>query len=217
MFRKVLKLLYLCLLLPSLIGIGGGLLTSCKEKEEVGEYDNWKKRNDAYIDSIAQVCRVNADGQWVALRSFDLGTSQMEDNDPQHYVYVHKLGHDVKYTSDYHPQYNDSVRVHYSGHLIPSDSYEEGYNFNRSYYGYTLDEETDVPTLVGVDSRVSGLKTALMEMVEGDEWRIYIPYFLAYNASEQSTVGIPAYSNLIFDVKLIRVYRYMIDTDTRWW
>ena len=172
---------------------------------------------DHYIDSIAQVCRTNADGKWVALRAFDLGTSQTEDNDPQHYVYVHKLGHDTKYTSDYCPQYNDSVRMHYSGRLIPSDSYADGFNFNRSYYGYTLDEETDVPTLMGVNGLVSGYKTALMEMVEGDEWRIYIPYYLAYNSSAQSTAGIPAYSTLIFDVKLIRIYRYMIDTNTKWW
>ena len=28
---------------------------SCSETEEVGKYDNWRARNEAYIDSLANV------------------------------------------------------------------------------------------------------------------------------------------------------------------
>jgi FKBP-type peptidyl-prolyl cis-trans isomerase FklB len=189
-------------------------LFSCKEQSEAGEYDNWQARNDHYIDSIAQVCRLNADGQWVAFRSYDLGTSVKEDTDTRHYIYVHK---ESAGTGTYLPRNNDSIRVHYSGSLIPTETYAQGYNFGRSYYGYTLDETLDVPALMGVNGTVSGFKTAVMNMVEGDKWRIYVPYFLGYGAAEQTTTHIPAYSTLIFDVKLARIYRYKIDTDTKWW
>ena len=189
-------------------------LTSCKEQEEAGEYDNWQQRNDHYIDSIAQVCRVNADGQWIAFRAYDLGTNAKEDTDTRHYVYVHK---ETVGTGTYMPKNNDSIRVHYSGRLIPTDVHPQGYNFGRSYYGYTLDKTIDVPALMGVNGLVSGFKTAVMNMVEGDTWRIYVPYFLGYNAAEQTSTNIPAYSTLVFDVNLARVYLYKIDTDTQWW
>lgn len=207
MKKQTFCLLTLCLLLTA-------AFTSCKEKEEAGEYDNWRARNDQYIDSIARVCSINEDGQWVAIRSYDLGKSKADDTDPQHYIYVHKL---AAGTGTYHPQNNDSVRVHYSGHIIPTANYPQGYNFNRSYYGYTLDETTDVPTLLGVNGTVAGFKTALMNMVVGDVWLIYVPYYLGYKGEAQSTANIPGYSTLIFEVKLSRVYRYKIDTDTRWW
>ena len=187
---------------------------SCKETTDAGEYDDWQQRNDQYIDSIAQVCRVNADGQWVTFRAYDLGTPFTEDNDTRHYVYVHK---ESAGTGTYLPKNNDSIRVHYSGRLIPTATHPQGYVFGRSYYGYTLDETIDVPALMGVNGTVSGFKTAVMNMVEGDTWRVYVPYFLGYNAAEQTTSRIPAYSTLVFDVKLARIYRYKIDTDTRWW
>jgi FKBP-type peptidyl-prolyl cis-trans isomerase FklB len=190
-------------------------LTSCQEKNEASEYDNWQQRNDAYIDSIARVCRANADGRWVSFRAFDLGTpiDDATDANLSHYIYVHK---ESDGTGSYKPLYTDSVRVHYSGRIIPSESYPQGYNFNRSYYGYTLDEATDVPALLGVGGTVKGFCTALMQMVEGDTWRVYIPYELGYGGTAQSS-GIPAYSTLIFDMKLARVYKYKVDTNTKWW
>ena len=196
------------------VGLTLCALTSCKEQAESGEYDNWQLRNDHYIDSIAQVCHANADGQWVAFRAYDLGTNVKDDTDTRHFVYVHK---ESAGTGTYMPKNNDSIRVHYSGRLIPTDVHSQGYNFGRSYYGYTLDETTDAPTLMGGNGLVSGFKTAVMNMVEGDRWQIYVPYFLGYNSAEQTTSHIPAYSTLIFDVKLARVYRYKIDTDTKWW
>lgn len=196
------------------VGLTLCALTSCKEQAESGEYDNWQQRNDHYIDSIAQVCRANADGQWVAFRAYDLGTNVKDDTDTRHFVYVHK---ESAGTGTYMPKNNDSIRVHYSGRLIPTDVHSQGYNFGRSYSGYTLDETTDAPALMGVNGLVSGFKTAVMNMVVGDRWQIYVPYYLGYNSAEQTTSHIPAYSTLVFDVNLVRIYRYKIDTNTQWW
>lgn len=189
------------------------LCASCEEKEEAGEYDNWQVRNEAYVDSIAQLARAGA-GDWTMVKIFNRGDSLDLAAANQYYVYVQKLEDGTGTRS---PLYNDSVRVHYSGRLIPSDSYPLGYNFGKSYSGSVLNEATDVPTLMGVNQNVNGFATALMHMVEGDNWRVVIPWQQGYGSSANSTASIPAYSTLIFEMKLARVYRYHIDTDTSWW
>lgn len=41
-------------------------------------------------------------------------------------------------------------------------------------------------------------------MVEGDHWRIYSPYFMAYKAEGKPPL-IPPYSAIIFDIELHKV------------
>ena len=41
----------LLIFLPFLLLLAG-IFTSCEEVEEVGKYDNWRERNEAYIDSL---------------------------------------------------------------------------------------------------------------------------------------------------------------------
>ena len=41
-------------------------------------------------------------------------------------------------------------------------------------------------------------------MTEGDKWRLYVPYDLAYGP-EGDPPEIPAYSTLLFDVELLKV------------
>jgi len=188
-------------------------LSSCSEIEETGEYDNWLNRNTVYLDSIANVCDKNADGTWTKICSFNLNDSvEAITKDKTHYIYVKKLSEG---DGDYKPQYNDSVRVHYLGRLIPSASYSEGYIFDKSYSTYKFNELTDVPTLFCVNKVVTGFSTALMHMKVGDYWRVYIPYYLGYGTTSSSS-GIPAYSLLVFDIKLARIYKYQIDKDTSW-
>lgn len=208
--HAVLRTLYfvLCALCFSLLG------TSCSEKSEASEYDNWQSRNAAYIDSVATAARLNADGSWTMYRAFNLGDSLYMNGDNNHYVYVQKLEHG---TGTYSPQYNDSIRVHYSGRLIPSSTYPTGYNFGKSYTDDVLDLQTDVPSLMCVNQNVIGFATAVMNMVEGDRWRIVVPYYLGYGKTNYTSANIPGYSTLIFDVRLARIYRYKIDTDCSWW
>lgn len=187
---------------------------SCSETEVAGEYDNWQAINDAYIDSIADVARNCTDGSWTMYKTFNIGDNTGLDGENKLYIYVQKL---VDGDGTYSPQYNDSVRVHYSGRLLPSASYPLGYQFGKSYNGSTLNTETDVPSLLAVSENVPGFATALMYMVEGDHWRVTIPYYLAYGDDENSSGTIPAYSTLIFDVILAKVYKYQVDTNTSWY
>lgn len=194
--------------------VATGLTCSCSEQSEESEYANWKARNEHFIDSIASVASTNADGTWEVIKSYTVGDStEMYLGHNDYFIYVKKLETGTGTTS---PLYSDSIRVHYSGRLMPTSEHPQGYNYGKSYSGNTLNEETDVPTLFGVSQSIVGFTTALMHMHEGDRWLVYVPYYLAYGSSEYTSAQIPAYSTLIFDMKLARIYRYGIDTDTSW-
>ena len=50
----------LLIFLPFLLLLTG-VFTSCEEVEEVGRYDNWRERNEAYIDSLNLIIGGRAD------------------------------------------------------------------------------------------------------------------------------------------------------------
>lgn len=186
-------------------------LVACSEKNEASEYDNWGARNQHYVDSIAALALSNTDG-WRRYVVYDhVSTEESPDKNVNHYVYVKTLSEG---TSTRNPEQNDSIRIHYLGRLIPTDSHPQGYIFGKSYHGYALDETIDVPTLLAVTENVKGIATATMHMVEGDYWKVVVPASLGYGTG--SRTGIPGSSTLIFEVKLARIYKYMIDTDTTW-
>lgn len=191
-------------------GLGG---SSCKENEEVSEYANWPSRNQHYVDSIAELAKTGTDG-WSKMIAFNLIESEENHNlGNQHYIYIKKMENGEGEKS---PEYNDSIRVHYLGRLIPSASYPQGYIFGKSYNTYNLDEDTDVPALLSVAENVVGFATATMNMVVGDRWKVVVPYYLGYGTTTNSSGSIPAYSTLIFDIKLARIHKYKVDTNTTW-
>ncbi len=187
-------------------------LVSCEESKEEGEFDNWKSRNEHFVDSIADVASKNEDGNWTIIKAHIMGDEFEMGHDNKYYIFVQKLA-DGSGTEK--PEYNDSVRVHYSGRLIPSASYPSGYNFDKSYNSSIPDPATDVPTLFCPNSLTVGFATAVMNMVVGDRWKVYVPYYLGYGT--ETSGSIPAYSTLIFDMQLARIYKYGKDKDTRWW
>ncbi len=198
----------------ALMVVGLLSLASCNEQEEEYEFEGWQEKNAHYLDSVATAARMNEDGSWKIYKAYNLGDSLDMNGSNLYYIYVQELEHG---TSTYKPLFNDSVRVHYMGQILPSPSYPNGFIFGKSYASYVLNEETDVPALMGVNSAVVGFSTAVMNMVEGDRWRVVVPYYLGYGENDYSSASIPGYSTLIFDIKLAKVYRYKIDTDTSWY
>jgi FKBP-type peptidyl-prolyl cis-trans isomerase FklB len=82
--------------------------------------------------------------------------------------------------------------------------------FDSSWSGdYNL--KTMVPVVLSPSNCVDGFATALQNMHIGDRWQVTIPYQLGYGTSDYSssgsTVMIPGYSNLIFDITLVAYYR----------
>jgi FKBP-type peptidyl-prolyl cis-trans isomerase len=89
------------------------------------------------------------------------------------------------------PRPGQKVTVHYTGKLI------DGTVFDSS-------EERGEPITFGVNQVIAGWTEALQLMQEGDRWRLFIPYNLAYG-ERGAGAQIPPYATLIFDVELLKV------------
>ncbi|MFR9651246.1 MAG: FKBP-type peptidyl-prolyl cis-trans isomerase [Rikenellaceae bacterium] len=60
--------------------------------------------------------------------------------------------------------------------------------------------ESPFPEAMRLRELIVGWQIALQQMVVGDRWEIFIPYNVGYG--DKGVDGIPAYSTLIFDIKL---------------
>lgn len=89
------------------------------------------------------------------------------------------------------PRPGQKVTVHYTGKLL------DGTVFDSS-------EERGEPITFGVNQVIAGWTEALQLMQEGDRWRLFIPYNLAYG-ERGAGAQIPPYATLIFDVELLKV------------
>ena len=179
-------------------------LASCKEEDDaVEEYANWQETNDAYFSKLVWEVQQGFSSlpqQCVLIPCYTMPEVGYTLN-YYDYVVAEKLEQGSGTTS---PLLTDSVEVHYSGRLLPSASYPKGYQFDSSYAG-TFDPVLATPSKFAVLGVVKGFSTALMNMHRGDHWRIYIPYQLAYGATARTAV--PAYSTLIFDLRLEDFWR----------
>ena len=174
-------------------------LTSCEETTDVGEFDNWQSRNTQFIDSIAGVARANTYGDWKVILADGLDPMKQWGNDCYVYCQVIEEGSGTE-----HPLFTDSVVVNYSGRLMPSATYPDGFLFDSSYSG-DFNPSFNVPVGMKLSATVPGFYTAVQQMVDGDRWMVYIPYQLGYGA--KSVTGVPAYSSLVFDINLVSFHR----------
>ena len=172
------------------------IFVSCEETEGVASpYTNWEVRNQAYVDSIAEVAKNNP-SEWKIFPSYKLPTSldvNLMDVNDKIYCKVLEEG-----DGDVTPVFTDYVSVHYRGKLIPLYDGSE-YVFDQSYQG-ELNPEVAVPVTLTLSEVITGWTTALQQMKIGDRWELYIPSDLGYGDS--GNTGIPGFSTLIFDVAL---------------
>ncbi len=101
-------------------------VVSCKESTEDDEYANWTERNKDYIDSIRVVATKSVsanDGEWKIIKNWKLvadGFGSTAVANTQDYVYCKVLESGNQETET--PLYTDSVKVHYLGRLIPTNT-----------------------------------------------------------------------------------------------
>ena len=163
-----------------------GMVSSCSEdSDEAGEYDNWQVRNDAKIQ------------EWFNNSALTKYQSYAD------YIYVEVL--ESGDADNPTPFFSDTCRVAYRGHLIPTDSYPEGYVFDQSYTG-DFNWQTAYVDTKAISGEVAGFSTALTKMRVGDRWRVHIPYMLGYGKSDYTPTGssttILGCSNLTFEIAL---------------
>lgn len=217
------KLLYLFALILSL----SATLVACQEtSDEVNEFENWQERNALFMrDTLAfanrQVAAAKAQWgdaweehcDWRVYPSYLTttgGKTTWEDS-----IAVHVINHG---TGSGCPMYTDSVRVTYAGRLMPSASYPVGYMFDHTGVSTKVQEVMDtrfeIPATFKTSNLVEGFTTALLHMHIGDYWRVFIPSNMGYGADGTKS-GIPAYSTLVFDMRLKAYYRTGTKPD-RW-
>lgn len=206
---------FFCLLPFLLLAIGA--LVSCEEVEEASEYDNWRERNEAFIDSIRRetgeiyvateedVQRV-PEGQLFAIRDWMTST-----NENAYYIYCKKIKALDDYTNARRPLSTETVSAYYYGTLI------NGLNFDGNFSGYGATDQGfldkndaekaptdfDSPAEFDVNGNIiSGWSIVLQYMYVGERWIVYIPWQCGYGSSGSSSDSIPGYSALAFDMQL---------------
>ncbi len=187
--------------------IAVSLLSSCSETDDENtEFADWQNRNEAYfMDKYADILAKKAAGvtnvDTVRCYSKIPGTKV-----PTDFIAVEKL---TNGTGTGSPIQTDSVRIHYRGYLMPSDSYQTtmddgtilGYQFDSSWAGdYDLALMNPYKGVTG--SFIDGFTTALLNMRDGDRWRVYIPQQLGYGSGTSGSI--PAFSTLVFDITLVK-------------
>lgn len=188
---------------------------SCDETEEVSIYDNWRERNEMFIDSIANVYDTQADHG--GLERFPMITA------PGNFLYYKEVEavvtdqlNEEKFGK--RPSSSDaSVSIYYKDVNILGGFIEGNYTGKNPVAdiegGTSNPMEGDTPvTTANISSNriVIGLQEVLQRMTVGDRWIIYIPWNYGYGSSDSTlnsindtSFSVLGYSTLIFDVQLL--------------
>lgn len=191
-------------LLGILLSLSMGLASCSKDTQVADPYSDWAVRNDAYIDSIAAVCANPPAGEsWQKVLNYKLQSDSeaglgYQDYTPgkNDYVYMKLFPQDNIEPLGISPLGTDTVTVHYRGKLI------NGTVFDQSFSG-NWNAEVSEPRSFAVSGVIVGWTTALMQMKEGQHVELYIPASLGYGSVASGEI--PAYSALVFDVRLEEV------------
>ena len=179
------------------------LLGSCSESDNtVEEFPDWKNTNVNYWDKLyaeTQAKVTAGDASWKAFKSYSIEDSLQSPNTDYIIVNVLTAG-----KGSGCPIYSDSVRVRYTGQLLPSTSYPQGYVFDTTNKNGATDATAGVADMKMSDL-TAGFATALQRMHIGDQWDVYIPWTLAYGESGSSSI--PGYSVLKFKIQLLAYAR----------
>jgi len=129
-----------------------------------------------------------------AAKLAEVGQKFLENNKKRKGVITTKSGLQyevLKKGSGKTPTKESQVTTHYTGTLV------DGTKFDSSV-------DRGEPATFPVTGVIKGWTEALQLMKEGDKWKLYIPYELAYGAQGRPP-SIPPAATLIFEIELIKV------------
>ncbi len=89
------------------------------------------------------------------------------------------------------PKATDKVEVHYHGTMIDGEIFDSSVKRNQT-------------SSFGLNQVIKGWTEGLQYMKEGDKFKFFIPYNLAYGEQARSAV-IKGYSTLVFEVELFKI------------
>jgi FKBP-type peptidyl-prolyl cis-trans isomerase FklB len=178
------------------------VITACEETEEVGKYDNWRARNEAFIDSLQNICDAKSDPELSYV---------IDQKDKSQKIFYKKLpGSTIKEVEP--PKLTSTVDVFYRGMLINeqvfatapmpkyyTSLYKKLDVFDQNFAGDSP-SEFDSFTTFKVSGVISGWTEILQNMKIGECWEIYIPWKIAYGYAKYDVI--PGYSTLIFYLQL---------------
>lgn len=181
----------------------------CSETKEQSKYDNWRERNEAFIDSLQQVVDNKTDPDLYFV---------VDQRNKSQKIFFKKIRNEEYKTDERRPLLTSKVKVYYRGMLInegvfaatPSPKfyttqYEKLDVFDGNISG---PDPTEFDTLreFSVNGVIAGWIEVLQWMYPGERWEIYIPWQSAYGSS--GTTTIPGYSALVFDLYLYEISDY---------
>lgn len=175
------------------------MFASCEETKEATKFDDWRPRNQAFLDSLAQVYENGTDPALKYIVPLTNNKAKIFYKDITPDSIKDKLGAT--------PLYSDSVQVYYRGSYIIGDVFDQNY-LGKEGPDPEFDEPLDCyvspyvsrPQGWPITTVISGWGEVLQHMQVGQRWRVYLPYDYAYGTSGSGKI--PGYSTLIFDMQL---------------
>lgn len=159
------------------------MLDSCLGKSVEDEYKDWREKNDAWFQ------------QQISSGQYTLLTAPW---DPSARTLI-RWHNDTMLTKDnLKPLITSTTDVKYRLTLY------DGTPVDSSYY---LTSPADSIYRSVVNQNVEGWMIALTHMHVGDSCTVIIPYQQGYGSTKKSDDLVP-YSNLIFNMKLVDIYKY---------
>ena len=179
------------------------MFVSCDETKEVGRYDNWRERNEAFIDSIANVYATAPNHG--DLKRFEILRA------PGKYIYYKELS-PVKTDAlakdkvgERPTSANSSVSVYYKVTNMLGDWFD-GFTGDNPVVGDpspSAGGDTPVLSLDLSGNIITGWKEALLQMTIGERWLVYFPWQYGYGSAGSDDGRIIGYSALIYDIQLL--------------
>lgn len=189
------------------------VLASCSESKEYDKFHNWRERNEAFIDSLQGVIDTKPEDQRDGLDYF------VDSRNKDQKIFFKKIPGEGSITDNRVPVLTSKVSVFYRGMLINEEVFGATSTprlYTKEYKSLDVFDQNfteESPTAFDnahtalVTSFIPGWIEILQHMHPGERWEIYIPYYSAYGEAGSGET-IPAYSALIFDLKLEEITEY---------
>ena len=156
------------------------MLDSCLGKNVEDEYKDWRQKNDEWFEKQLE------SGQYkVVVASWD----------PSALVLMRWHNDTMQTRDNLKPMLTSTVDVKYHLRLYNGTPIDSSYYLTDSIYRSMI------------NANVEGWMIALTRMHVGDSCTVIVPYPQGYGSVKKTDLLVP-YSTLVFDIKLVDIFRY---------